>query len=173
MWNSIISVPDHEQHFGSIWLIFTHYLIVKWHLKFPVPFLARLYESTGRGTAVTTRALGSASASALIKIIKFLVKVIRSLYLLNLLILCLVFDSGLKFMLYHHDPHQWSWSQGHGLWNIKLKFLVTDFRSLYLLKFWLDLVDTLPDIRYWSEVLCYTITTHISDLEVRSRTLKF
>ena len=32
---------------------------------------------------------------------------------------------------------------------------------------WMDLVDTLPDVRYWSEVLCYTITTHISDLEVK------
>ena len=31
----------------------------------------------------------------------------------------------------------------------------------------MDLIDTLPDIRYWSEVLCYTITTHISDFEVK------
>ena len=30
-------------------------------------------------------------------------------------------DQG--FMLYHHDPHQWPWSQGHGLWIFKLKFL--------------------------------------------------
>ena len=30
----------------------------------------------------------------------------------------------------------------------------------------MDLVDTLPEVRYWSEVLCCTITTHISDLEV-------
>ena len=30
-----------------------------------------------------------------------------------------------SFMLYHHDPHQWTWGQGHGeLWNLKLKFLV-------------------------------------------------
>ena len=34
----------------------------------------------------------------------------------------------------------------------------------------MDLCDTLPDVRYWSEVLCYTITTHIGDLEVK---LKF
>ena len=31
----------------------------------------------------------------------------------------------------------------------------------------MDLVDTLPDVRYWSEVLCCTITTHISDLKVK------
>ena len=31
----------------------------------------------------------------------------------------------------------------------------------------LDLVDTLPDERYWSEVLCCTIITHISDLEIK------
>ena len=41
------------------------------------PFLARLYESTGRAIAVTT-------ASALHKMLKFLVKVFKSLYLLNL-----------------------------------------------------------------------------------------
>ena len=76
------------------------------------PFLAHLYESTGRAIAVTT-----ASASALLKMLKFLVKVFKSLYLLN--------------------P-------------------------------WMDLVvDTLPDVRYWSEVLCCTTTTHISDLEVK------
>ena len=69
-------------------------------------FLARLYKSTGRAIAVTT-------ASALLKMLKFFVKVFKSLYLLN--------------------P-------------------------------WMDLVDTLPDISYWFEVLCCTITTHISDL---------
>ena len=31
----------------------------------------------------------------------------------------------------------------------------------------MDLVDTLPYVRYWSEVLCCTITTHISDVEVK------
>ena len=31
----------------------------------------------------------------------------------------------------------------------------------------MDLVDTLPDVRYWSEVSCCTTTTHISDLEVK------
>ena len=82
-------------------------------------FLARLYVSTGRAIAVTTAlasALASASTLALLKMFKFLVKVFKSLYLLN--------------------P-------------------------------WMDLVDTLPDVRYWSEVLCCTITTHISHFEVK------
>ena len=56
-----------------------------------VPFLARLYESTGRAIAVTPAsasalalASASASASALLKMLKFLVKVFMSLYLLKL-----------------------------------------------------------------------------------------
>ena len=48
-----------------------------------------------------------------------------------------------------------------------LKTLVKGFKSLYLLNLWMDLVDTLPDVRYWSEVLCCTIMTHIGDLEVK------
>ena len=48
-----------------------------------------------------------------------------------------------------------------------LKFLVKVFKSLYLLNPWMDLVDTLPDVRYWSEVLCCTIMTHINDLVVK------
>ena len=90
-------------------------------------FLARLYESTGRAIAVTPAsasasalalalALASASASALLKMLKFLVKV---------------------------------------------------FMSLYLLKLWMDQVDTLHVGRYWSEVLCCTIMTHLGDLEVK------
>ena len=46
------------------------------------------------------------------------------------------------------------------------KFSVKVFKSLYLLNLWIDLVDILPDVRYWSEVL-YCILTHISDLEVK------
>ena len=41
------------------------------------------------------------------------------------------------------------------------------FKSLYLLNLWMDLIDILPDVRYWSEVLCCTILTHLSDLEVK------
>ena len=48
-----------------------------------------------------------------------------------------------------------------------LKFLVKVFKSLYLPNLWMGLVNVLLDIRYWSEVLCCTILTHISDLEVK------
>ena len=80
-------------------------------------FLARLYESTGRAIAVTTASASAlASASELLKMLNFLIKVFKSLYLLN--------------------P-------------------------------WIDLVGTLPDVRYWSEVLRCSITTHIGDPEVK------
>ena len=39
--------------------------------------------------------------------------------------------------------------------------------SLYLLKMLMDQVDTLDIGRYWSEVLCFTIMTHLGDLEVK------
>ena len=45
-------------------------------------------------------------------------------------------------------------------------FLVKVFKSLYL-EPCMDLVVTFPDVRYWSEVLCCTIRTHIDDLEVK------
>ena len=48
-----------------------------------------------------------------------------------------------------------------------LKFLVKVFVSLYLLNMWMDQVNTLHIDRYWSEVLCCTITTHLNDLEVK------
>ena len=89
------------------------------------PFLTRLYESTGRAIAVTT-ASASASASALAS--------------------ALASASALLEML---------------------KFLVKVFKSLYLLNPRMDLVGTLPHVRYWSEVLCCTITPHIGDPEVK------
>ena len=48
-----------------------------------------------------------------------------------------------------------------------LKFLVKVFKSLYYLTLWMDLVDILSDRRQWSETLCCTILTHVSDLEVK------
>ena len=48
-----------------------------------------------------------------------------------------------------------------------LKFLVKVFISLYLLKLLMDQVDTLYVGRYWSEVLCCTIMTHLGDTEVK------
>ena len=47
-----------------------------------------------------------------------------------------------------------------------LKFLVKVL-SLYLLNVSLDQVDNLHVDRYWSEVLCCTIMTHLGDLEVK------
>ena len=32
----------------------------------------------------------------------------------------------------------------------------------------MEAVRTCPDVRYWSEVLCCTILTHMSDLEVKA-----
>ena len=48
-----------------------------------------------------------------------------------------------------------------------LKFLIKVFISLYLLNMLMDQVDTLHGGRYWSEVLCCTIMTHLGDLEVK------
>ena len=48
-----------------------------------------------------------------------------------------------------------------------LKFLVKVFMSLYLLKLLMDQVDTLHVCRYWSEVLCCTIMTHLGDFEFK------
>ena len=52
-------------------------------------------------------------------------------------------------------------------------FLVKVFKSLHLLNPWIDPVDTLPEVRYWSEVLCCTTMTHISDLEVKVKVKDF
>ena len=37
-------------------------------------------------------------------------------------------------MLYHNDPHEWPWGQGHRLWNFKLKFWSKVFSTLLLWK---------------------------------------
>ena len=81
-------------------------------------FLAHLYESTGRAIAVSTVL---ALAFALLKVLKFLVKVFKSLYLLNPWMHLVDTLPDVRYwsevMLYHHDQHQWPWGQGHGLWN--------------------------------------------------------
>ena len=76
-------------------------------------------------------------------------------------------DSAYWFLA--HLKYRWSHSSHHGVCvpvgvaqNVK-----EVFKSLYLLNPLMDLVDTLPDVRYWSEVLCCTITSHIRDLEVK------
>ena len=51
--------------------------------------------------------------------------------------------------------------------EILLKFLVKVFVSLYLLNTLIDHIDTLHVDRYWSEVLCFSIMTHLSDPEFK------
>ena len=106
-------------------------------------------------------------------VLKFLVKVFVSLYLLIMLmdrvdtlridrywsevLCCTIMDHLSDFEV----------KVSHGLRNFVLKFLVKVFVSLYLLNIQMDQVDTLYIDRYWSEVLCCTITTHLSDHEVK------
>ena len=40
-------------------------------------------------------------------------------------------------------------------------------KRLYLLNFWMEVVHPCTDVRYWSEILCCTIPTYMSDLEVK------
>ena len=44
--------------------------------------------------------------------------------------------------------------------------------SLYLLNMKMDQVKTLHVSKYWYEVLCCTITTHLGDLEVKVKDLE-
>ena len=53
-----------------------------------------------------------------------------------------------------------------------VKIFGESFTSLYLLKLLMDQVDTLHAGRYWSEVLCCTIMTHLGDLEVKATDLE-
>ena len=53
-----------------------------------------------------------------------------------------------------------------------LKFLVKIFISLLSLEVVDDQVDTLHVGRYWSEVLCCTIMTHLGDLDVKATDLE-
>ena len=41
------------------------------------------------------------------------------------------------------------------------------FMCLYLLNMLMNQIDTLHVGRYWSEVLCCTMMTHLSDLEFK------
>ena len=130
--------------------------------------LVRKYESTGRAIAVTpasASALALASASALLKMLKFLVKVFMSLYLLKL---------WMDQVDTLHVGRYWSEVLCCTIiTHFLLKFLVKLFMSLYLLKLLMDQVDTLHVGRYWSDVLCCTIMTHLGDLEVKVTDLEF
>ena len=43
---------------------------------------------------------------------------------------------------------------------------IIHFKRLCLLNIWMEIhiVHTCPDVRYWSEILCCTILTHMSEL---------
>ena len=53
-------------------------------------------------------------------------------------------------MLYHHNPHQWPWDQGHRLWNFMVKFLVKFFSTFLLWK--------QQQIGGWTSVSLVTLT---------------
>ena len=104
--------------------------------------------------------------------LKFLVKVFMSLYLLKLLmdqvdtlyvgrywseVLCCT------IMTHLGDPEV----KVTDIEILCISFFVKVFISLYLLKLWMDQVDTLHLGRYWSKVLCCTIMAHLGDLEVK------
>ena len=106
------------------------------------------------------------------QMLMFLVKVFKSLYLLKLLM------DQVDIM---HVGRYWSEAlcciiMTH-LGDLEVK--VTDleilcesfwfkfFLSSYLLNMLMDQVDTLHVGRYWSEVLCCIITTHLGDHEVK------
>ena len=96
--------------------------------------------------------------------LKFLVKVFTSLYLLKLLM-----DQVVQVDILHVGRY---WSEvlcciimTHlGDLEVKVTDLVKVFISLYLLNMVMDQVDTLQVGRYWSEVLCCIIKTHLGDL---------
>ena len=52
---------------------------------------------------------------------------------------------------------------------LRWSFWLKVFRIGYLLNLWMDLVDTTPDVRYWSKILrCFIPTPHLlTDLEVK------
>ena len=94
--------------------------------------------------------------------LKFFIKVFRSLYLLNMLMdqvdtlhVGRFWSEVLCSTIVVHPG--WPWGQGHGLKNFMLKFFIKDLRSLYLLNMLMDQVDTLHVWSYWSEVLWSTI----------------
>ena len=77
-------------------------------------------------------------------------------------------DTGLKF---HAVPL--NNLVGHGVQKFMLKFLVKVFKSLYLLKHLIELVDTLSDVRYWSKILHCIFPTFSVILRSRSQTFYY
>ena len=103
--------------------------------------------------------------------LKFLVKVFISLYLLNMWI-----DKVDTLHVGRYCSEVYSVPSWPTLVDLDvkvtyryfvLKFLVKVYINQYLLNMLMDIVDTLHIDRYWYQVLCCTITTHLDDLEVK------
>ena len=89
------------------------------------------------------------------------------------MILSILIDIGLRFCAV---PSHLTWitlrSRSRTL-KFCVKVLVNVLLSLYLLNMLMDKVDTFQFDRYWSRVLCCTITSHLDDLEIKVTDLKF
>ena len=85
----------------------------------------------------------------------------------------MLIDIGLRF---YAEQSQLTWitlrSRSRTL-KFCVKVLVNVLLSLYLLNMLMDKVDTFHFDRYWSQVLCCTITSHLDNLEVKVTDLKF
>ena len=76
-------------------------------------------------------------------------------------------------MQYHHHPPTWPYDQGHGLGIFMLKFYVKVFRTSLFPNLVMDLVHMWYDDRYWSKLLCSTITIPLHSLKVKVTDLDF
>ena len=66
-----------------------------------------------------------------------------------------------------YPQHMFSWrniSYQHFSDEKKTPYLLL---WLYFLNLWIEVIHICPNVRYWSEVLCYTILTHMIDLEFK------
>ena len=95
--------------------------------------------------------------------LKFLVKVFKSLYLLMHFIELVDSVRYWSKILHCIIPPplscQLPLGQGHGLRNFTIKLIVEVLNSLYLLMHGMDLVDTWSNVTYWSKALFCTIPT--------------
>ena len=107
--------------------------VVIWQIVFSLP--VRKYKKSYCSHPGVDVSVGGVSASALLLCLSFLVKFFRTLDFLNfymdLVILYLLLDIGLKFYAKPSWPTSKTFGQGHRLWNLvlcfRLKFLAKVF----------------------------------------------